>query len=48
VKFFRATFEETMCRAIVVNQYTRITDFQYNDKDAWLPVRAKMAEKPED
>lgn len=37
-----------MCRAIGVNHYTWITEFQYNGKDAWPLVRAKMAEKPEE
>ena len=47
-KFIWVPFKETMCWAIGVNHYSWITEFQYNGKDAWSLVHAKMAEKPEE
>jgi alpha-galactosidase/6-phospho-beta-glucosidase family protein len=46
-EIYWVSFEKRICRAIGVNHHVWITEFQYNGKDAWLLVHAKMAEKPE-
>lgn len=40
-------WEEVQCRAIGVNHYTWITEFQYEGQDAWPLVRRKMQEEPD-
>lgn len=44
-KFIDVPFSETWTKAIGVNHYTWITDFQYQGKDAWPLVRQKIKEK---
>lgn len=44
-KFIDVPLEETWTKAIGVNHYTWITDFQYQGKDAWPLLRQKMKEK---
>jgi len=43
--FIEVPFKETWTKAIGVNHFTWITDFQYQGKDAWPLVRQKMEEK---
>jgi len=44
-RFIGVPWKETRCRAIGVNHFTWITDFQYEGQDAWPLVRQKMQEK---
>ncbi len=44
-RFIGVPWKEVRCRAIGVNHFTWITDFQYEGKDAWPLVRQKMREK---
>jgi alpha-galactosidase len=44
-KFIGVPWKEVRCRAIGVNHFTWITDFQYEGQDAWPLVRQKMEEK---
>jgi alpha-galactosidase len=44
-RFIGVPWKETRCRAIGVNHFTWITDFQHEGKDAWPLVRQKMQEK---
>jgi alpha-galactosidase len=44
-RFIGVPWKDVRCRAIGVNHFTWITDFQYEGKDAWPLVRQKMQEK---
>ena len=44
-RFIGVPWKDVSCRAIGVNHFTWITDFQYEGKDAWPLVREKMKEK---
>ena len=44
-RFIGVPWKETRCRAIGVNHFTWITDFQCEGQDAWPLVRQKMQEK---
>jgi len=44
-KFIGVPWKEVRCRAIGVNHFTWITDFQYEGRDAWPLVRQKMEER---
>jgi len=40
-------WKDVRCRAIGVNHFTWITDFQYDGKDAWPLVRERIAKEPD-
>jgi len=44
-QFIGVPWEEVQCRAIGVNHFTWITEFQHQGQDAWPLVRQKLEEK---